>query len=673
MKHKKHVEAKWAIEQLEPRRLLSTYTVTTAADAGAGSLRQAILDANAHAGADTIAFAIGSGAKTISPSSHLPGIGDNTILDATTQPGYAGKPLITLNGSNAGPTSDGLKITGTGVTIRGFIITNFAVSGIFVFGAGSNTIAGNYIGTDGSAAAGNHQHGIIVQSPNNTIGGLAARDRNVISANANTGVFLYTAAAHNNTVIGNFIGADATGSLALGNARNGVQIDGGHDNFIGGSVSGSRNIISANARDGVLIINAGANLHVVQGNYIGADVTGTRRLGNAWYGIEISRENNVIGGSTRGAGNVVSANGYGGIVMFLATAFGNRVQGNFIGTDVTGTKDLGNTGRGVEFTNGAHDNRVGGELPSARNVISGNDKGGVGIYSGAKMNLLQKNYIGTTADGSSALGNTGAGVMVTAAAGANFIGGRRLGNVIAANTAEGVCLTGGTAGCIVQGNYIGTDVTGTKDLGNATDGIFAASSQNQLGGRLSGTGNLIAANNGDGIRINQSHGNLIARNIVGQSATGAAMGNAKNGVLLMYTNDSPVRENTIANNGENGVRVLSGSRNTIILNSIYANAGEGISLSTNAAGPTITSVKTIAGLTTIAGAATGVANTSLYLEFFCDGGKTMLGSTTATTDGSGRATFSLLCTQLATGTSVCGTVTAADGTTSEFSTSMKAG
>src|SRR5687767_3177635 len=165
IKHAQNVLAKAAIETLEDRRLMSTYTVTSTADSGSGSLRQAILDANNHAGADTIKFAIGSGAKTITPSSKLPGRGDETTLDATTQPGYAGKPLIEINGASAGSGADGLKIFGAHATIKGLIINRFSGSGILVTGKGYNTISDNYIGTNaaGTGAAGNKAHGIIIQ------------------------------------------------------------------------------------------------------------------------------------------------------------------------------------------------------------------------------------------------------------------------------------------------------------------------------------------------------------------------------------------------------------------------------------------------------------------------------------------------------------------------------
>src|SRR5437773_5112186 len=131
------------MESVESRVLLSTFAVTNTSDSGAGSLRQAILDANKTTAADTIKFAIGSGAKTIAPRSRLPGIEQPTVLDATTQPGFSGKPLIELNGSNAG-TVDGLKLVGTGITVRGLIVNRFGGSGIFIYNKGGNKIAGNW-------------------------------------------------------------------------------------------------------------------------------------------------------------------------------------------------------------------------------------------------------------------------------------------------------------------------------------------------------------------------------------------------------------------------------------------------------------------------------------------------------------------------------------------------
>jgi parallel beta-helix repeat protein len=674
----------WAaqVEPLETRVLMSTYIVTTAADAGAGSLRTAITSANAHAGADRITFAIGSGAKTISLTSGLPAISDALTLDATTQPGYAGKPLIELNGANAGASAYGIKITGGNSTIKGLIISRFGQSGIFLYSAGGNRILGNYIGTNasGDAAAGNLAHGILVQSRGNIIGGAGASDRNLISGNGDTGVFLYSGAAAANRVEGNYIGTNAAGTAAVGNAKQGVAMDGAGSNFIG---TYGRNVISGNGRDGVLIIHSGATLDVVQNNFIGTNAAGAARLGNGWYGIEISQPNNVIGG--RWAGNVVSANGKGGIVMFLATATGNRVQANFVGTDFTGARDLGNTGRGVEFTNGASNNRLGGARWNERNVISGNDAGGVGIYSHSHNNLLQRNLIGTNAAGTAALGNTGAGVTVTDSAGTNFIGTVKAGNIISGN-GQGVVLTSGTAPSIVYANYIGTDVTGRRKIANATDGIYLSSSQNQIGGRRKGTGNVISGNGGDGIRMNNSSGNLITRNIIGADATAAgALANGNDGILMIGVTDTPVRGNIIAHNTADGVQVATGSRNSVVSNSIYSNGRLGINLGWDSATrndtsdadaganalqnfPTLLSAKNSVSQTLISGSINAAPNTSLYVELFSGAagqGDVYLGALTVRTNSAGQASFSAPVPRLAVGAVVTATATGPAGT-SEF-------
>src|SRR3954467_12011176 len=101
-RHSDRVASRPMMEAVENRTLLSTYIVTNANDSGAGSLRQAILDANKTSSADIIKFAIGSGAKTISPKSKLPGISQPLLIDGSTQPNFTGKPLIEISGSNAG-------------------------------------------------------------------------------------------------------------------------------------------------------------------------------------------------------------------------------------------------------------------------------------------------------------------------------------------------------------------------------------------------------------------------------------------------------------------------------------------------------------------------------------------------------------------------------------------
>ncbi len=180
-----------------------TFPVTNTNDSGAGSLRQAILDANANAGPDVIAFNIpGSGVHTIAPLTGLPTITDSVVIDGYTQPGaspntdpngFNGTLLIELDGENAGPSS-GLHVVAGNSTVRGLVVNRFILSGandpegngIFLESLGGNHIEGNFFGTDpsGTLARPNTNAGIFVRSPNNTIGGASPGARNVFSGNA---------------------------------------------------------------------------------------------------------------------------------------------------------------------------------------------------------------------------------------------------------------------------------------------------------------------------------------------------------------------------------------------------------------------------------------------------------------------------------------------------------
>src|SRR3954470_24189226 len=187
------------IDRLEDRTLFNAYTVTNANDSGTGSLRQAIKDANAHLGADQISFNIGGGGlRTISPTSALPTITDPVTIDASTQPGFAGRPLIEIRGDRAGTSSvNGLRVDAGSSTIKGLIINRFSGYGIFLYGKGSNAIRGNWIGLDntGTLDAGNLQYGMFVGSAASTIGGTSSSYRNVISGNNTAGVKFYGAGA----------------------------------------------------------------------------------------------------------------------------------------------------------------------------------------------------------------------------------------------------------------------------------------------------------------------------------------------------------------------------------------------------------------------------------------------------------------------------------------------
>jgi hypothetical protein len=150
---------------------------------------------------------------------------------------------------------NGLWITGGGSTVRGLVIRQFTLSGIYVSNAGGNTIVGNYIGTDvtGLLDRGNGAHGIHIDSDTggNTIGGVTVPLRNVISANGSNGILLQATSA--NVVNGNYIGVDKNGAPNLGNGGHGILIGGGDDNVIGGAAPGERNLILGNQGSGVAV------------------------------------------------------------------------------------------------------------------------------------------------------------------------------------------------------------------------------------------------------------------------------------------------------------------------------------------------------------------------------------------------------------------------------------
>lgn len=418
------------MESCEDRRLFSTYVVTTTADSGTGSFRDAIKQANSHTGTDTINFKIGSGIKSIQTLSGMPYISGSVIIDATTQPGYAGKPLIELRGDKSG--GYGLTIGGGGSTVKGLIINRYS-SGLLLVNGGNNKVQNCWIGvgTSGNTDWGNADKGIIVQTANNLIGGTGLDQGNVISGNGTEGIQLYTYKAANNTLQGNKIGTNQDGTFAIANGHSGVAVFGGPNNLIGGLTAGARNIISGNGTDGIVINTKGGDGNVIQGNYIGTDVTGTKRIGNLNYGIETSDAKTIVGGATTIARNIVSGNGYTGVVLWTANSSGNLIQNNYIGTDVTGTKDLGNYWRGVDVSNGSHDNIV------KDNLISGNDIDGVLLYQGYN-NTIQNNTIGWDVTRKLALPNFGNGIRFTSVTNATAIG-----NYIGNNGGYGLFRTGG--------------------------------------------------------------------------------------------------------------------------------------------------------------------------------------------------------------------------------------
>ncbi|MDY0019312.1 MAG: right-handed parallel beta-helix repeat-containing protein, partial [Anaerolineae bacterium] len=621
---------------------------------GAGSLRQAIIDAKHAPGADTITFAINPGGipvleHKINITAALPTITDTLTIQG---PNSNGAP-IALDGN--GGDYNGLWITADGCTIRGLTIRNFGQNGIFVQGASGTLIAGNRIGSFGTliGATGNGGDGIsLINTISTVIGGTTTAARNVISGNGDYGISIYNGGT--NAVRGNFIGTNATGTSGQGNGKGGVYLGGsGAGNTIGGTSAAARNLISGHNGERIPGIYIASDGNFVSGNYIGTNISGTQAISNS-VGIWIQDASyNTIGGITTGSGNLISGNGDGIRIQSstdLIPADDNVISGNFIGTDVSGTTAVPNR-KGIIISGGAR-NTIGGTTSSARNLISGN--GDYGIY------LTNSNTIST----------------------------------------------------VIQGNTIGANLAVTQPLANGGHGIHIERALNtQVGGGSTGAGNVIAGNVGSGLYVqgdandySYPHNTLIQGNAIGTNAAGTlALPNQAAGITLrrfsvIVGGTAAGVANTIAHNGGPGVLVASYFDSSVRANSIHSNAGLGIDLGSDLAPdgvtpndpgdmdtsvnrgqnyPLLTGVTVQDSQTIISGTLNSEPSKTYQVDFYrnaaCDPtgygeGQQYLGSRAVTTDANGDAAFSVtLTTQIPGLFYVTATATHPEGSTSEFS------
>ena len=548
--------------------LSATLAVTNTLDSGPGSFRQAIIDANATNGLDTIIFALpGSPPFAISPVSPLPAMTDPAVIDATSQPGYANQPLIELIGTGAGASAVGLRLGGGGgSTVRGLAINRFDADGIRLESS-SNVIQANYIGTDvtGAIARGNGQYGIFVWNvSSNLIGGTNSGDRNVLSGGNDTGIYILNGSE--NVVQGNHIGVNSTGNAALGNQNHGITLFTAGANTIGGALPGARNLISGNTGSGINLNGNTTTGNVIQGNFIGVGLDGAVTIPNLGDGITLnSAPSTLIGGTNGGEGNLISGNGKAGILLNGASSQLNQIFGNRIGTDATGTAKLGNALAGVTLTS-AISNHIGSAFPAARNIISGNQQDGIFFATNSAGNRVQGNFIGVSVHGTNALGNGLNGVAIDSASD-NLIGGNETGagNVISGNTNAGVWLFRAAAtNNSVQGNFIGTDSAGRAALRNHTTGVLIEAPGNLIGGSVPGAGNLISGNGHIGVWLlnTNAHDNAVLGNLIGTAFGGTnGLGNINAGVGITEA----------ANNQIGGTAAIE--RNLISANGFPANNG----------------------------------------------------------------------------------------------------
>jgi len=545
----------------------TTHVVTSPLDSGQGTLRQALLESGIG---DIITFAPSvfppDNPVTIFLTSQLPPLTQGElILDASD----AG---VILDGSLISQIAHGLEIRSDGNTIQGLQILHFPEMGIQIWDGNDNLIGGDRGQGNGPVGQGN-----------------------VISGNR-WGIDLCCGGAINNVIVGNLVGTTASGSEALGNREFGIYIHGGAtNNRVGGLAAWERNIVSGNYGNGIDIMSSGGNS--VIGNYAGTDISGKRALGNGLCGIamELGGFNNLI------QGNLASGNQVCGIYIGDWGSEFNVVIGNMVGTDITGTKGLGNSG-GINLA--ARFNRIGGTRPEERNLISGNK-----IEVGSGSTFGGENYI--------------------------------------------------------LGNFIGPNITGDRVIGNDDwDFVFGIGGNTRTisGGATTQEMNVIGGKGGDALLIGSDY-NVVSGNFIGTDVTGSfpLEGGGTNGVIL-FGEHNVLQANLFAFSTSAGVQVDTYAYNTLRRNAIFNNAGPGIDLIHG--GNNLLPAPVITAVTSASVA--GTACPGCTVEVFSDAedeGQFYEGTTVADLTGH----WLLLTDHFLTGPHLTATATDALGNTSQFS------
>jgi hypothetical protein len=379
----------------------ATFVVTHAENSGPGSLRQAILDANAALGRDTVEFNIpANGPVSIAPGTALPDITGPLAINGWSQPGSRpntrpegsdARVHIRLDGSRAtnGITA-GLRLRASNCEIRGLCIVNFH-KGIDIESGQNSIIAGNWIGIDiDNLPSPNAFEGVNItgdfrqSSTRHRIGGTAPADRNVISCNG-TGIQFFPDNAAENAVLGNYIGTDISGTLPRGNTFHGIMVQSGR-NTLGGPNLAGRNVISAN-QSGIYILGSADNR--IYANYIGTDVSGTLDLGNTGQGIVIQGSpRTTIGTEAEETGCVIANNGSHGIQILGSDD--TTILGNILGSSPALDRVLGNQEHAI-LIDGSR-TRVGGTNIGEANAILFSGKSSILISSGTN-NLVRGNIL----------------------------------------------------------------------------------------------------------------------------------------------------------------------------------------------------------------------------------------------------------------------------------------
>ena len=480
------------------------------------------------------------------------------------------------------------------------VITNNVVSGNLYFGihiinCNNHIVRGNKVGTNalGTGAIPNTYVGLRLENSSGAlIGGATAGQGNLLSGNGEEGLYLINSASPN--IKGNLIGTNLAGTSALANGRFGIHLQGCATPIIGGAATGEGNTTSGNAWDGMFI--DGSTGAVIYGNFAGTNLTGSAAVANGGGGIHIVNcTTPLIGGTTAGQSNVISGNTTDG--LWFENTPNATIQGNFIGTNVTGTAAIGNGGNGISGYNNSSNHLIGGNAAAARNIISANNVDGIhydGNAAACNDLSIKNNYIGTNESGTgpaNTFGNGNCGVLVTNNCLRLIIGGSTVAerNIISGNgrlwpgtASNGIGIFLFTCpGAQITGNYVGLAVDGSTALGNSENGILVYYSNNVIiGGNTAALRNLVSSNGKQGIILQgdpgtQLTGALVIGNYIGTDYTGTLVrGNGQSGIICIFASNcflgraNAGEGNIISNNFEDGIHLVGGSDNIIYNNLI---------------------------------------------------------------------------------------------------------
>lgn len=649
MRVPKRFAPKFRLEALEDRCVPATFVVTNLDDSGAGSFRQAIIDANTSVGADEIEFNV---AGTIVLASDLPPIIGEVIINGASAPGFTNAPVVQLDANGFAAIAFA---SGSGnSTLRSLSIGNASGSGVSV-SVPDVTIAGNYIGLapDGSTPTPNAGNGIDLAplAIRGIIGTPDPLDRNVVSANAGHGIVIN--GGFENKISANFIGTDATGALDRGNGGNGVLVtNAASTNLIGGVTPSAEkftviapdgNVISGNGGSGILI-TLGSVTNTVAANFIGTNLAGDAAVPNDGDGIAITKGangNSILGTFINEIPfifmNLVSGNAGNG--LRISDSNGTIVQANVFGLSADNDNKLPNGANGALIEGSSNATTFGGVIPLG-NVTSGNALHGVAVTDTVSNFTAFNSFSGTGAFSlNDQLGNTLDGFNITATGGNNVV----RTTIASGNGSDGIEISGAATGVSIIQVLAGTNTDGTSILANGEHGIRigGTASNNTIGGvQLEfsvAPHNVLSGNGGYGVAVvDSAANNTINFSYIGSSSAATApLPNGLGGILLdagtsntTVGSVNPLLYTFITGNSGPGITVNS-SGNRIIgtgigitkFNTAMANSGDGILIgsgSNNAIGgdrigePNTIANNTGNGVNILAGSGNSIRETAFF-------------------------------------------------------------